>query len=259
MKCMQYAAGALIGSSAFAAAGCALLLGIEEQPYDGADGATSSDDAEIADTASSGPADTRPGADGTGSADGADATDSTADRSLQPVTADLRPTKDAYVQDGLGASGNFGTAMVLVVKTTPLVGVNRTTWLSFDISSFSAITSAKLLLYEELLDMTNTNDVPAIVSYAPTASDGWGQLTITWNTAPPAGNPVAMALIPNGTVGAWFEWDVTSSVAADSDGVSTFVITSDTSSARGCNWSSSRGSQPPILRITGKSWEAVPP
>jgi hypothetical protein len=165
------------------------------------------------------------------------------------MTTDVNPTKDAYVEDSANANTNFGTATELIVKTRSSVGTNRNTWVTFDIAPFSSITSAVLRLYVSNLDMSNQNTIPLIVMYAPTASDAWVETGITWNNAPASGTAIAQGSVDSTSLGTWFEIDVTNAVRTDSDGASTFVITSTPTTNRGVLFSSREGPQPPVLRI----------
>jgi hypothetical protein len=170
------------------------------------------------------------------------------------TTLDLRATKDAYVQDGASVNSNFGTDPTLMVKTHNTGSLDRNTWLSFDISGFSVIVGAKLRLFVLSLDTANSNPVPNLVSYAPTASDGWSETGITWNNAPASGNQVAMTTVTDPQIGGWVEIDVSTSVAVDSDGVATFMITSTPTTNRGAIYASrdnGTASEAPVLRVTG--------
>jgi hypothetical protein len=166
-------------------------------------------------------------------------------------TTDSNPTKDAYVEDATQAGTNFGTDTHLIVKTKPTAGLNRNTWITFDISGYSSVTAARLRLYVVSLDGANSNAVPVVLSYAPTASDGWNEHTITWNTAPAAGAVFGMTTVSDAMIGAWIEVDVTAPVQGDTDGLATFVATSTPATNRGVTFSSRDGASPPVLRITG--------
>jgi hypothetical protein len=168
------------------------------------------------------------------------------------TTTDLTPTQDAYVQDTPYADTNFGTDTQLVVKTRSIPGYNRNSWLSFDIAGFTGITSARLRLYVNTIDQSLTNTVPIVLYYPPDPADGWTTSTITWNNAPAYGtNILGTVNINNPQIGTWIEYDVTAAVAADSDGASTFMLTSTPSTNRGAMFDSSRGTNSPVLRITG--------
>jgi hypothetical protein len=90
-----------------------------------------------------------------------------------------------------------------------------------------------------------------VLSYAPTASDGWGERTIIWNNAPAAGLVFGMGTVSDGMIGAWIDVDVTAPVQGDTDGLATFVATSTAATNRGVTFSSREGAPPPVLGITG--------
>jgi hypothetical protein len=168
------------------------------------------------------------------------------------ATVDLTPTRDAYVQDGTSADTNFGTSTQLVVKTSPATGVNRNSWLSFDTSGFSSITSATLRLFVSSLQTTATNTIPVILYYPPDSSHGWTESTITWNNAPPAGtNALGTVNVNDPQIGTWVEFDVTAAVAAETDGTPTFMLTSTAAANRDAIFSSREGAHPPALKVTG--------
>jgi hyaluronate lyase len=168
------------------------------------------------------------------------------------VTTDLLPTKDAYVRDGTHANTNFGTATNLDIKVW-LPDLDRNTWISFDIRGYSQIASAKLRLYVAYVGAEDAG-APANVYYAPTASDSWIETQLTWNNAPAPGNTPSGSIatvnidVPN--LNTWVEFDVTSSVAADTDGTATLLVSPWTAgTTKLVGFSSREGPNPPVLRI----------
>ncbi|HEY8075565.1 MAG TPA: DNRLRE domain-containing protein [Labilithrix sp.] len=167
------------------------------------------------------------------------------------TTIDLTPSKDAYVEDGTSVDTSFGTSAQLRVKGNSGGMLDRSSWLSFDIHAFTSVTSARLRLSVVSLDTGNTDPIPNLIEYAPTTSDGWDESTLTWNDAPPAGPVVAQRTVTDADLGMSVEFDVTAAVAADTDGVATFVVTSPPSTGRGLTYSSREGLTKPVLRVTG--------
>jgi hypothetical protein len=168
------------------------------------------------------------------------------------VTVSLIPTKDSYVMDGADADTNFGTIDPLIVKSSPTTGFNRNSWTGFDTKGYSNITSATLRLYVDSLQTTATNTIPLLVYYPPDSSQGWGETTITWDNAPPAGTDVVATLdVNNPVIKTWIAFDVTTAVAADTSGTPTFMITSTVATNREAFFSSREGANPPVLEITG--------
>jgi hypothetical protein len=96
--------------------------------------------------------------------------------------ASLNPVADAYVRSGQYANTNFGGDASLQVKRQDNdVDNNRRTFLRFDISSLTTISSAKLRLYGN----RPTGSSPA-AAYA-VMDNGWiesGATGITWNNKP---------------------------------------------------------------------------
>ena len=170
------------------------------------------------------------------------------------VTTDHTATKDAYVRDGTFATMNFGMDVGLPAKIPPdgLAGYSRRGWVTFDVGQFTSITAAKLRLFLTSIDMPDMNDVLVNVYSTPAASNGWGELTLTWNNQPAIGPLIASNRVNTPNVGMWVEWDVTSTVQAEVGGMATFVIEGGgLGSLRLPVFSSREGMNPPVLRITG--------
>jgi hypothetical protein len=167
------------------------------------------------------------------------------------ATTDHTPTKDAYVRDGPYVGTNFGSDVALQVKNA--VGFSRKTWIAFDVSQFTSITAAKLRMFLTSLDNNVPNPVFVNVFSTPASSNGWGELTITWNNAPPKDQKVASNMVDTASVGTWVEWDVTSAVQMGIGGMSTLVIEAGVGSLRLALFCSreGEGAHRPVLRITG--------
>jgi hypothetical protein len=188
-------------------------------------------------------------------ADGDSSAPSDAAAEAGVTTTDHTPTKDAYVRDGTFAAMNFGADVTLAVKNAydgpPGISFSRRTWVTFDISRYTSITAAKLRLFLMSLDNTDANAVFESVFSTPAASNGWGELTITWNNVPAIGPQIASTRVDTPNVGTWVEWDVTSAVQTEIGGMATFVIEAGVTSLRLAVFSSREGMHPPVLRITG--------
>jgi len=97
---------------------------------------------------------------------------------------------------------------------TGTVGVNRLSYIKFDLSSISTINSVKLQLYGNL---SNTQNGSAVTDVYAVAGTSWTESTITYSNAPAAGpSPLASATIA-GTTGATYTWVVTAYVKAQKD------------------------------------------
>jgi hypothetical protein len=128
------------------------------------------------------------------------------------VPAVLRAAADTYVRDGSTYGGrNFGTASQLQVKQGA-AGWNRETYLRFDLSSVSAVNSAKLRLFG-MLDNSETASAAFQVLSADNTS--WSETGATWNNKPPVGTTVRGVGTVSGRTGTWYEVDLTSFLKAE--------------------------------------------
>ncbi|HEX3359056.1 MAG TPA: DNRLRE domain-containing protein [Tepidisphaeraceae bacterium] len=140
------------------------------------------------------------------------------DNDTAPVTHTLNPVADAYVRDGTSADMNFGTSNQLQAKS--VAGVTRLSYIKFDLSSISTITSATLRLYGELNNTNQTNIKTSVYSGNGTA---WVESVITYNHRPTLGpSPLATTTIVN-TTPAWYEWNVTAYLKAQKAAGATLV------------------------------------
>jgi photosystem II stability/assembly factor-like uncharacterized protein len=124
---------------------------------------------------------------------------------ITPVTGiTLSPTADAYVRDGSSAATNFGTATSLNVKLNTS-GFNRDSYLKFDLSSASSITSAKLQFFA-----TSSEGTAITVAAFPVSNTTWTETGITWNNKPALGATQIGSVVVNGTPLVMYQIDVTS-------------------------------------------------
>ena len=124
---------------------------------------------------------------------------------ITPVTGiTLSPTADAYVRDGSSAATNFGTATSLNVKLNTS-GFNRDSYLKFDLSSASSITSAKLQFFA-----TSSEGTAITVAAFPVSNTTWTETGITWNNKPALGATQIGSAVVNGTPLVMYQIDVTS-------------------------------------------------
>ena len=122
----------------------------------------------------------------------------------------LNATADAYVQDGSAAGANYGSAPSLVVKTGA-AGLNRLTYIKFDLSSVSTINAVKLQLFGNL---SNAADASVVTNVYSVADTSWTENGITYNNAPVAGTSALASATISGTTGKIYTWDVTAYVKA---------------------------------------------
>ena len=117
---------------------------------------------------------------------------------------DLAPTGDTYVRDGSYASSTFGTAAEMQVRTASVTGNSRQGFLSFDVSGFSSLTSARLQLY---VAQSGTSENLLLEVYA-VSNTAWNEHTLTWNTKPAMGSLLG-SVVTSGTGYVLYEFDVT--------------------------------------------------
>jgi hypothetical protein len=127
----------------------------------------------------------------------------------------LPPTADAYVRDGSSAPANFGTATTLQTQSSATAGNNRETYLKFDLTTVSSISSAKVRLFGALSDTTSSNVPAAIFSVASTTWVESGSGSVTWNTKPVSGATGLASSTITDNVSRWYEWDVTAYLQAE--------------------------------------------
>lgn len=144
--------------------------------------------------------------------------------SAQPAGTRLTPQADAYVEGGLSADSNFGTATELLCKTDPLVaGLSRESYLRFDPSSLPGTVGGAWFR----LKVASTTGSGDLHTAHAVADDRWEETSITWNNKPSAGAAIASA--PSPAAGNWIALDVTDQVVSELAGNQMFstVLISD--------------------------------
>ena len=119
------------------------------------------------------------------------------------VAQTILASADAYVYDG-ATTTNYGSVTGLQIKKSS-AGYNRQALLTFDISTLSSLTSAKLRLYTSL----NTADSVQVAAYA---AGSFNEGTVTYASKPATtGSVLGTAVVSNAPAG-WTEIDLTSYV-----------------------------------------------
>lgn len=96
-------------------------------------------------------------------------------------TASIPPSADAYVLKS-GSNTNYGNSAQLHAQSYyDQAGYTRRSYLKFDLTNYSTITSATLRLYR-LASTTDATAYPTTIYATPTTS--WVENTITWNNMP---------------------------------------------------------------------------
>ena len=140
-----------------------------------------------------------------------------ADRS----TVALPAMADAYVRDGVWASGNFGGSPTLLAKKGLSADVTRRSYVKFDISGLDTIGAATLRFYGRV---SSTASAQVRVGIHAVPNQSWDERTVTWNTKPSYG-PLLATMIVTGTSPGWVDVDLTAFVqAARRDGRSQISV-----------------------------------
>ncbi|MBZ2196007.1 CBM96 family carbohydrate-binding protein [Occultella gossypii] len=128
-----------------------------------------------------------------------------------PATTMLTAARDGYVRDGTYADTSFGSAASMTVKRDPSgnnAGFNRETYLAFDLEPADG---RELVGAELVLTAGVTTDRTMVVDVSTAAAD-WTEATLTWNSRPAVGTPIAQ--FTAGSAVAPVTIDVTGAAAA---------------------------------------------
>lgn len=145
--------------------------------------------------------------------------------SAAPTSQELTVETDtaAFVRGGRYASWNWGNNAALAVKNSQSGGENtRETWLKFDLSSVSSISSAKLRLFGSL----NASHDPSVNINVYGSNNHWTETGINFNNKPPLG-VLRGSFAVSGTTDQTYEIDLTSFLQAAKAGgrdVFSFVL-----------------------------------
>jgi hypothetical protein len=165
-------------------------------------------------------------------------------------TKTLLATASSYVRDGASAGLNFGTSNDLIVKRSGTTGNTRETYLKFDLSSLTSITSAKLRLNGRLTDTSNASVLTRIYFATNTT---WSETGLTWNNKPASGTTIRGSLTVTGTTAKWYEVDLTSflqSEFAAGHKVVTLVLKNPNTSSAQTAFASDETANGPQLVVT---------
>ena len=126
-----------------------------------------------------------------------------------PVQTALAPTADSYVRSS-SAGSNFGSATSLFAKRSS--SDNRHTYIKFDTTSVTGtVQSVKLRLFAKLESSAATGVLTEVFG----TSTGWTETGIKWNNKPAATTAKLAGVTVSGTVGGWYELDITSYVVSE--------------------------------------------
>ena len=169
----------------------------------------------------------------------------------------LVPIADAYVRDGSYAAINYGGDTILDVKGTSSIGYTRTSYLKFSLGNISNIATAKLRIYGYNTD--NTSGIN--ISPYGVDTDSWTENAITFNNAP-AASTAALSSTAVNSQAKYYEFDVTSYIAAQASGdkIATLLIKNSSKQNTHLAFNSKENNQnPPQLIITTVQNDTTPP
>ncbi|MGQ7886398.1 CBM96 family carbohydrate-binding protein [Paenibacillus sp. WC2504] len=158
------------------------------------------------------------------------------------ATSTLTPSDDAYVHQSNGDS-NYGTATSLYVKND--ASASRYSYLKFNLSGLTDVTSAKLRVY-------GSASAATVLSAYQTA-DSWTQSALTWNNKPAVGSSAGSVSI--NTTNTYNEIDVTSYVTAQAagDGVVSFALQESVGKYTTLNSSENAANKPQLVIVSGSA------
>ena len=175
----------------------------------------------------------------------------------RPVTTVLNPTADTYVRSGNSSNSNYGTNTQLYTRNQSAVKGLHLTYLRFDISTLSNVSSVKLRLYGRFLKSATSS-----VQVFNVVSQTWQENTITYNNRPQEQTTVLASVSVSGTTGQYYEWDLTQHITAlrssGATSVSLLVKNVSATNSRLEFISKENSSNKPELRATGITSAAAP-
>lgn len=161
-------------------------------------------------------------------------------------TLEIEPIADAYVSKS-SSSVNYGFDTELYIKgDAPYGSYDREGYLKFDVSGFEQITEAILRLY-----CTSNNYGTIDHAAFGIDDDSWSEGGITWSNAPAiSNNPLATTNVSG--AGAYYEWDLTSYVSAQADGLVSVALINETDDMGKVYFATKEnGANAPKLKVTG--------
>ncbi|NMM47567.1 CBM96 family carbohydrate-binding protein [Marinigracilibium pacificum] len=126
----------------------------------------------------------------------------------------IQPGDDAYVRDGTYSSNTYDSQdpLRLRVKNSAVSGFTRESYISFDISGISNVTSARLWFFGR-----NDNTVDINTTVFEVSNNSWSENTLNYNNKPNTGNSLGLVEISDEDE-EWGSLDVTTYVANATSG-----------------------------------------
>jgi len=120
-------------------------------------------------------------------------------------TTTLSTIADSYVGDGRSSFTNYGRTTQLLARTGA-TGTTRITYLQFDLSSISTISSATLRLFGTLSQEGNSSLAVGVFA----AASSFNETRLNWSNRPAiVGSALAQTTITTASR-RWYQWDLTS-------------------------------------------------
>jgi probable HAF family extracellular repeat protein len=124
------------------------------------------------------------------------------------IATNLVAVADAHVRSD-NANVAFGSLTLLEVQTNGASGPTRDSYMRFDLSGVTNISSAKIRIFSSLSGSGTGSG-----TYYSVADVTWDEATVTWNTRPALSNVLSHVSV-SGTSGAWRTNDITAFVAGE--------------------------------------------
>ena len=126
-----------------------------------------------------------------------------------PVVTNFSPLQDSYVRSGNGGNNDYGSSTQLLNRNNSIVKGVYYTYLRFNISTLTNVSSVKLRLYGRFDKGNNSTGVQVYNVQNQT----WDENSIRYDNRPIEDAGVLATTTVSGTTSRYYEWDVTSHIA----------------------------------------------
>ena len=157
----------------------------------------------------------------------------------QQIIEVFTPTDDTYVRDGSSQNDNFGNEDDLEVRYSNNDDLARRALVKFDLTNVSNVEAAVFRLYA---DQTRSLSITVFET-----NSSWSEGTVTWNSAPPEGDPIATIEI--GPDDQWYEWDATAFAQASEGQEMSLIFFDTTQGDQLIEFNSKEGNNSPELKV----------
>ncbi len=126
-----------------------------------------------------------------------------------PIVTNLGPVEDSYVRSGSGGNNDYGSSTQLLNRNNSVSKGIYFTYLRFNISTLTNVSSVKLRLYGRF-DKGNNSTAVGVFNVQ---NQTWDENLIRYDNRPIEDPNVLATTTVTGTTGRYYEWDVTSHIA----------------------------------------------